>query len=100
MHWCNLICWESLNYDEIKSGGDDRVISYFGATTYAINLLSTTCSINNKNDNKDNVMFDNIDKNRRQRGCVPILGLNNNNNHRTTFTMTAKTHDSIGTVIF
>ena len=75
MHGYNLVCRQFLCYNAITSGGDEKAISYFEVTISTINSLFTTCSISNENENKDNVMFNNMNKNRKKRGDMPSLGL-------------------------
>ena len=77
MHECILNSVESLNDNKITSGGDEKVISYFEANTYKINLLSTMCSINNQNNNEDGVINNDMNKDKIQRGNIPSLTFNN-----------------------
>ena len=62
---CNYEWWRWKSYELFK------------VTTSAFNLLSIVCSINDKNENEDNVMFSNINKNRRKGGHTSSLGLSN-----------------------
>ena len=77
LYGCNLNCIKSLNSNATISVGNKIVTRYFEAHPSTMSLLSTACSINNLNNDKDEFVSNNMNKNKCQKGYTPSLRLHN-----------------------
>ena len=75
-HECNLNYIESLNNNKTISGSNTIVTMYFETPPSTMSLLSTTYSINNQNNNKDEVISNDVNKDKSQRSHMPSLEFN------------------------